>query len=82
MRELRETLPSVYWTVWLGTLVNRAGAFVVPVLTYYLTDKRNLSLTTAGAIVSLFGVGSLSASLVGGMLADRLGRRTTMVLSL
>lgn len=82
LRELRATLPPVYWTVWLGTLVNRAGAFVAPILTYYLTDKRNLPLTTAGLIISLWGVGAVTASLVGGMLADRLGRRATMVLSL
>ncbi|MFT3693641.1 MAG: MFS transporter [Kofleriaceae bacterium] len=82
LRGLYTSLPPVYWTVWVGTLVNRAGAFVAPVLTYYLTDKRNLSLTTAGLVVASWGVGAVSASLVGGMLADRLGRRATMALSL
>jgi MFS family permease len=82
IRELRAVLPPVYWTVWLGTLVNRAGSFVVPVLTFYLTDALGLSLASAGAIVSLFGAGSVCASLVGGVLADRLGRKVTMVVSL
>jgi MFS family permease len=81
-RELRRILPPVYWTVWLGTLINRAGGFVVPLLTFYLTEERHLSLSEAGAIVSLFGAGQVGAALTGGVLADRLGRRATMVISL
>src|SRR5205085_7226025 len=33
----RARLPPVYWTVWLGTLINRLGGFVGPLLTFYLT---------------------------------------------
>ena len=82
IRELRANLPAVYWTVWLGTLVNRAGSFVVPVLTFYITDGLGLSLAQAGTIVAMFGAGAVCAALVGGMLADRLGRKVTMVASL
>lgn len=81
-RELRATLPPVYWTVWIGTLINRAGAFVAPILTFYLTRHRGLSLGEAGSIIALFGAGTVVASLVGGALADRLGRKITMVGSL
>lgn len=81
-RELRATLPPVYWTVWVGTLINRAGAFVAPILTFYLTRHRGLSLGEAGSIIALFGAGTVVASLVGGALADRLGRKITMVGSL
>jgi len=80
--ELRRVLPPVYWTVWIGTLINRAGGFVVPLLTFYLMDERGLSMREAGAIVSLFGAGAVVAALVGGVLADRVGRRATMVASL
>jgi MFS family permease len=80
--ELRDTLPSVYWTVWVGTLINRAGAFVVPVMTFYLTERRGLSLTAAGTVLASYGIGAVLASLVGGMLADRFGRRLTMLVSL
>jgi len=81
-RELRATLPPIYWTVWVGTLINRAGAFVAPILTFYLTRHRGLSLGEAGAIISLFGAGTVIASLVGGVLTDLLGRKVTMVGSL
>ncbi len=82
LRGLYRSLPPVYWTVWVGTLINRAGGFAVPLLTFYLIDERGLSIGDAGAIVSLFGAGGVVAALVGGVLADRLGRRATMAISL
>jgi MFS family permease len=74
--------PRAFWFVWWGTLVNRLGGFVVPLLTIYLIEVRHLSVAEAGGIVSVFGAGNMIASLVGGQLADRLGRRATMLLSL
>ena len=72
---LTADLPAVYWFLWLGTLVNRLGSFVIPFLTLYLTSR-------AALMVSLFGVGSFIAQLAGGELADRLGRRPVMLMSL
>ncbi len=80
--EVRRSLPDVYWVVWVGTLVNRMGGFVMPLLTFYLTKERGFSVATAGRIVALFGAGAVVAALVGGVLADRLGRRPTMLLSM
>ncbi len=82
LRALRRSLPGAYWVVWVGTLINRAGGFVVPLLTYYLVDERHLRLSEAGLIVSLYGAGAVGAALVGGVLADRFGRRATMALSM
>ena len=75
-------LPPTYWFLWGGTLLNRMGSFVLPMLTLYLTRRRGLSLEDAGAIVSGFGVGSLGGSSIGGVLADRIGRRATMLIGL
>ncbi|RKH32166.1 MDR family MFS transporter [Corallococcus sicarius] len=72
-------LPAAYWYLWAGTLVNRLGGFVVPFLTFYLTRECGLSVAQAGLVASLHGVGAVAAGLVGGALADRLGRRTTLV---
>lgn len=79
---LVEGLPKTYWALWLGSLVNRAGSFVMPMLTIYLTQSRKLPLPEAGAIVALYGLGSLGGSTLGGVLADHLGRRTTLLLAL
>lgn len=77
-----EGLPRIYWVVWAGTLVNRLGSLVMPMLTMYLKDERGLSLTQAGQVVALYGLGSLGGNVLGGVLADRIGRRPTLLGSL
>jgi MFS family permease len=81
-RFLRNTgLPRAFWFLWGGTIVNRLGGFVIPFLTLYLTGPRGLPVGQAALMVSLFGAGSFTASLIGGELADRLGRRPVMLTS-
>ena len=80
--QLTEGLSSTYWFLWAGMLLNRAGSFVVPMMTVYLTTQRHLSLVEAGTIVALFGLGSMVGTTLGGVLADRLGRRATLLLAL
>jgi MFS family permease len=75
-------LPPAYWLLWVGTVVNRLGGFVVPFLSLYLTSARGISIGQAGLTVALFGAGSFAAQLVGGELADRFGRRPVLLLSL
>jgi MFS family permease len=75
-------LPATYWYLWTGTLVNRLAGFVVPFLSLYLTQERGLPVEQATLIVSLHGAGSVIAGPVGGALADRVGRRTTLVAAL
>jgi len=75
-------LPGVYWTLWVGTLVNRLGAFVVPILGLYLTRGRGLPVEHAGLIVAIHGAGTVAAAFIGGVSTDRLGRRRTLLLAL
>lgn len=74
--------PRSFWFVWWGTLINRLGGFVVPLLAIYLTSVRKLDVADAGAVVSAFGAGNLISAQIGGQLTDRLGRRATMLVSL
>lgn len=71
-------LPRAFWLLFAGTLVNRLGTFVLPFLVLYLTAERGLSIPAAGAMLAVVGAGGLLASGVGGVLADRLGRRVTL----
>ncbi|HSB20172.1 MAG TPA: MFS transporter [Anaeromyxobacteraceae bacterium] len=72
-------LSSVFWTLWWGLLVNRMASFVVAFLALYLVRDRGFSAAAAGWVVSLYGIGVTVAGPLGGLLADRLGRRATMV---
>jgi MFS family permease len=49
-------------------------------LVFYLTQERDLSPTTAGAVVAAVGVGDIGSQLLGGWLGDRIGRRHTMLI--
>ncbi|PTL81620.1 MFS transporter [Vitiosangium sp. GDMCC 1.1324] len=83
--EVRATaggLPPTYWFLWTGTLVNRLGSFVVPFLALYLTRERGFRVEEAGLVVSLHGAGGVLSGLVGGTLADRVGRRKTLLAGL
>jgi MFS family permease len=80
--DLTADLPPTYWFLWLGILINRLGSFVIPFLTLYLTSQRGISVSQAALTVSLFGAGSFAAQLTGGELADRLGRRPVLLMSL
>ncbi|MBR7824990.1 MFS transporter [Actinospica sp. MGRD01-02] len=75
-------LPSAFWWIWLGTLVNRLGSFVLPLLAYYLTGPMHRSAAFAGLVAALYGVGASVSGVVGGVLADRIGRKPTLVASL
>jgi MFS family permease len=74
-------LPRPAWILFFGTFLNKFGSFVIPFLTLYLT-RQGYSLAAAGTAVGAYGVGNLSASILGGYLADRIGRRKTIVLSM
>ncbi|MFD8810636.1 MDR family MFS transporter [Streptomyces sp. NPDC059627] len=83
-RAVRETvsgLPREFWWLWTSTLVNRLGAFVATFMALYLTVGRGYSASYAGLVVSLHGLGGVVSSLAGGVLADRLGRRPTLLLA-
>jgi MFS family permease len=80
-KSLTGGLPPTYWLLWTGTLINRLGGFVIPFLTLYLTSQREIPVSQAALMVSLFGAGSFIAQLTGGELTDRLGRRPVMLTS-
>jgi MFS family permease len=83
-RWLRSTaggLPGTFWVLWSGILIDRAGGFAVLFLSLYLTGPRHLAPAFAGAVVGGYGAGSAGGTLLGGVLADRWGRRRTLVLA-
>ncbi|WP_250028016.1 MDR family MFS transporter [Paractinoplanes maris] len=72
-------LPRQFWLLWTGTLINRLGSFVVIFLAIYLTGERHFSQSEAGLVIGLYGVGGALGTTVGGVLADRWGRKPTML---
>ncbi|MFD2083323.1 Predicted arabinose efflux permease, MFS family [Actinopolymorpha cephalotaxi] len=74
-------LPPVVWTVFAGTVVNRLGYLVTPFLVFFLAT-RDVTGTQVSYVLGALGVGNLLGPAVGGLLADRIGRRPTMLAGL
>src|ERR1041385_4464987 len=74
-------LPRPAWILFAGTFLNKFGTFVIPFLALYMT-RLGFSTTQAGLAIGAYGVGLLAASTLCGHLADTIGRRKTIVLSM
>ncbi|MCW2918355.1 MAG: hypothetical protein JWN52_6423 [Actinomycetia bacterium] len=74
-------LPGTFWYLWAGFLINKIGGFGVIFLSLYLVQKRGLDTAGAGLVVGLYGAGGSVGVLAGGVLADRWGRRRTLLAS-
>lgn len=62
------------WLLSFIMLVNRSGTMVVPFMTLYLTNKEmNRSLSEAGLVMAMFGLGSIVGAYFGGKFSDRIG---------
>jgi MFS family permease len=74
-------MPRGAWILFFGCFLNKFGTFVLPFLAIYVT-RLGYTTAQAGIPIAAYGVGTLVASLLGGHLADRIGRRKTIVLSM
>lgn len=73
--------PQTWWLS-LVMLINRSGTMVVPFMTLYLTQRLHYSITQAGYIMGIFGVGAVTGALVGGKLTDQIGFYAVQLMAL
>ena len=62
--------------------VNQLGAFSISFLTVLIINDYRAGIATAGLVSAAFGLATIPSRLLGGRLADRLGRRRTILLGL
>ena len=62
------------YVLFFARIINSVGAFVYPLMTLILTDKVGLSEDNAGLFISLLALVQGPIMLLGGKLADKLGR--------
>mgnify|MGYP000623554358 CR=1 FL=1 len=75
-------LSKEIWILSAVSLINRAGAMVLPFLSLYLMDNLHFTLNDTGTILSFYGIGSLIGTKTGGWLADKIGYFKTQFWSL
>jgi len=74
-------LPRPFWIVFAGMIANRIGTMVVPFLVFYLAS-RGITTEQTGVIVIALGTGGIFGPVLGGLLADRIGRRSAVIIGL
>ncbi len=72
-------LPRPIHVLFFARMVNSMGAFVFPFLALYLTQKLGMSEGTAGLYMLAVAAAHVPGALLGGRLADRVGRKKVLV---
>lgn len=75
-------LPRDAWRLAFVVLVNRSGSMVLVFMALYLVHELGVSPGKAAATISLYGVGGMAGTLLGGFLSDRFGPKRVQVSSL
>jgi MFS family permease len=73
--------PTAAKAIFAGAFVNRLGAFLSIFLVLFVASKGH-SATAATAALGAYGIGGVVGTLIGGVLADRLGARISTVFSM
>jgi len=83
LRALRGEFDRAIFVLALGDLVASFGfSLVFPFLTIYLTAELGSSAAQAGLVLGLYSIASIVSTALGGVLADRVGRKPVMVVSI
>ncbi len=75
-------LSKEVWWLALITFINRSGTMVIPFLSLYLTQSLQFTFSDVGWVLSVYGIGSVVGSWLGGKLTDIIGSYKVMVGSL
>ncbi|CAG5017415.1 Na(+), Li(+), K(+)/H(+) antiporter [Dyadobacter sp. CECT 9275] len=70
------------WLLSFVVLINRCGYMAVPFMSMYITQNMHRSISDAGLIITLFGVGSVLGAMAGGYFTDIVGFRPVQIISL
>src|SRR5512142_3536117 len=72
-----------FWLMVFGVFISTAGAsMIMPFLMIYATDKLGIPLSQAVTLISINAGTTLFASFLAGSLADKVGRKMVMNVSL
>jgi len=73
-------MPKEIYVIFVARIINALGCFVMPLLTIILTQNVGLTKQMIGFYISLSGLLYLPAAILGGKLADTIGRKKVIML--
>lgn len=75
--------PRVFRVLVAATFIDRlGGALIFPFLSLYIAQRFHVSMTEIGLLFGIWSVSSLVGSMIGGALADKLGRKVILICGL
>ena len=75
--------PGTFWILIGATFVDHlGGAILFPFFALYLTQRFNVGMTEVGGLFAIFATMNVVGSMIGGALADKLGRRWMIIFGL
>jgi MFS family permease len=78
MLQVLRHAPRPVWVLIVGTFVNRVGSYFSTFVVLFLTE-RGFGVGSLPLVLAAIGMASMAGSLAGGWLADRVGRKRTLV---
>jgi MFS family permease len=82
-RKTYDEFPGSFWALVSAAFIDRlGGTLIFPFFALYITQKFNVGMTQAGALLGLFSISGLVGSTIGGALTDRFGRRGIVIFGL
>ena len=73
-------LPSEIYILFVARIINCLGNFVYPLLALILTQKIGMTPKNAGLIVTLMAVSQVPSLMIGGKVADSIGRKKVIII--
>src|SRR5512147_1345839 len=75
--------PAAFWVLMSGTFIDRFGTnLIMPFLAIYVVQRFEAKITQVGLIYTILAIAGGAGNLLAGALADRFGRRFTLILGL
>src|SRR5512141_2298290 len=75
--------PASFWVLMTGTFIDRFGTnLIMPFLAIYVVQRFDARITQVGLIYTILAIAGGVGNLLAGALADRFGRRFTLLLGL
>ncbi len=83
LKALFNEYPRQFWLMIVGIVISTAGGSMIwPFMLIYASGKLDLPLSTVATLISINAGTGLFASFLAGSLADKIGRKVVMIVSL
>lgn len=83
LQRLIKDYPNQFWLMAFGMLMSTIGTSMIwPFMTIYVTEKLDVGLAVVTSLITLNAVITLLFSFIAGPIADKIGRKWVMIISL